>query len=120
MSKYGDALGVWEIRIGGSELDIRPRMGDNRVFRSIMMNPKFKDDPAGRLDAFEDWFSGLLKREVPPRDKFEEEEQRAFIEFNSMALFEETLVKFRWTTRDELERSKKDSLGDLKKSIGGN
>ena len=28
--KYGEALGVWEVRIGGGEFDLHPEMGDNR------------------------------------------------------------------------------------------
>lgn len=119
MGKYGEALGVWELRIGGASVDLRPRMGDNRSFRNVMMNPRFKDEPAARLDAFEDWFLALLQRDCPPKDDRERDEQRWFVELNAMQLFEETMIKFRWTTREEMEKSKSESLRDLKKSIGG-
>lgn len=119
MSKYGEAMGVWHIEVGGADLDLKPKIGDNRKLLRIMSAKEYKNDTARRLEAFMDWFLGLLRRDYPvPKDSEEYQEQEEFVEFNVNALFEETLVKFRWSTREELEKQKKESAGELKKLIG--
>ena len=114
MGKFADALGIWELKIGKVDFELKPKMGDNRRFRRIMMNDKFKKDNAGRMEQFEDFFVELVKRDYPEEDEIE---TKLFVEFNSQVLFEETMVKFRWSTRKELDQSKEDSIKDLKKSM---
>lgn len=111
--KFGEAIGIWHITLGGSDLELKPAMGDNRKFRKILMeNQKNK---VGLMDKFEDFMVELIKRDYPEDD---ENQIKMFVEFNSQGLFEEVMIKFRWTTKDDLEQSKKEALKDLGKLTG--
>ena len=112
MGKYGEALGIWHLEVGGADLDLKPVKGDNRKFRRILMNETYKKDKAGMMEAFEDFMIEIIKRDNPNDDP---NDIAQYVEFNSQSLFEEVMVKFRWTTREELNKSKQETLKDLKK-----
>lgn len=116
--KFGEAIGLWQIDIDGVNLDLKPKMGDNRKFRKIIMNENYKKDRGAMFDKFEEFMLGMIRRDYPPATDEDKNLQDEFVEFNVNKLFEEVMVKFRWTTRDELEKSKKETVSDLKKSIG--
>lgn len=116
--KFAMSLGVWELpRFADYKYDIKPRLGDNRAFRRIMMNQKTMNNNLARMEEFDKWFITLIARDYPadPVERIEE-----FVEFASTELFEDTMVKFRWTTKEKLEESRRDSLKDLKKLTGDN
>ena len=46
-----------------------------------------------------------------------EEEIRHFVELNVNRLFEDAMIAFRWTTKEEMEKSKREGLTELKKSM---
>ena len=77
-----------------------------------MNNTKDKDV---LMDKFEEFMFELIKRDNPddPDERIKE-----YIEYNVQDLFEETMVRFRWTTKESLDQSKKEAMGDIKKSIG--
>ena len=116
MSKYGQALGIWELRVGGGDIDLRPKMGDNRKFRRILMDDRYKKDQALRFEAFEEFMFNMIKRDNPDDN---DEEIKCYVEENCLQLFEEAMVKFKFTTQSELDRNRKEALGELKKEIGG-
>jgi len=110
--KFGEALGIWHLTVGGANFELRPKMGDNRKFRRLLMNEEYKKDKAGMMEKFEDYLFELIKRDHPQDD---EAKIKEYIEFNTTELFEQTLVKFRWTSQAELDKAKKETLVDLKK-----
>ena len=116
--KFAEAIGVWQLDIEGVKLDLKPKMGDNRKFRKIIMNENYKKDRGAMFDKFEEFMLGIIRRDYPPTTDEDKALQDEFVEFNVNKLFEEVMVKFRWTTKEEMEKSKKEALGDLKKSIG--
>ena len=83
------------------------------------MDEKTKNDKSAKYDKFEDFMVELLMREhtynSPEEEKELREDLSVFVEFNVEKLFEETMVAFRWTTKDELDKAKKDVSKETKK-----
>ena len=115
MSKLGESVGVWNIKVSGADINVMPRVGDNRKFRRVVMNDQNKKDKAGMFEKFEDMLVAMIVRDNPADPDLKEIKVREYVEFNSNELFEETMVKFKWSTKEELEKSRKEALGDLKK-----
>jgi hypothetical protein len=113
--RYGEAIGLWHIDIGGANFDIKLQMGDGRKLRNILVeNTK---DKTNLFDKFTEFMVDLIKRQYPEDDI---DKIKMYVEFHSMPLFEESQVTFRYTTRDALDKSKKEFLAEMqdsKKSI---
>lgn len=120
MSKYGKSIGVLHIDINDADLEIRPKMGDNNKLMQIMMNKDNKNNQYKLMQSFQDFLIGLIKRDNPPQTDDETDELNMFVEFNIMKLFEEILVHFGWSTREEMEKARTESMQDIKNSIGSN
>ena len=112
MGKFGQSIGILELEVGEVNFSIKPRMGDNYNLQKIMMDNKYKNDNATRMKVFGDWIVDILRRDNPDEP---ENEIREFVEFNILKLFEEIIIGFKWTTREEFEKSKE---SDIKKLIG--
>jgi hypothetical protein len=112
MSKYGEALGIWELTIGNADLKIRPRKGDNLELMNILK--RNKNDEDAFFDAIYSFLIKIIGRDVPPNDDKEKDELCEYVEFNLMELFKEMMVKFRWSTKEQMNKlvsdaSKKES-----------
>jgi len=118
MSRYAEAIGIWELKVGGLDFDLKPQKGDNRRFRKILMDDSAKKDKSLLFDRFEDFMVELICRDYPCADEKEKEELKQFVEMNVNTLFEETMVTFRWSTKEQMEKAKKEALGDTKKLLG--
>ena len=46
MGKYGEALGLWELRVGGFDKDLKPQKGDNLKLMRLMTEAKKRNDEA--------------------------------------------------------------------------
>ena len=113
--KFGEALGIWHIDVGGADLDLKPKMGDARRFRNIMMgHSKDKDK---MFEAFEQYMIELIARDYPEDAK---ERIAEFVEVNLLQLFTQIMIRFRWSSEEEIENAKKESEQELKKLIGDN
>jgi len=113
--RYGEAIGIWSLKIGDADLELKPKLGDNRKFMRLMMDNS--KDKGTLMDKFFEFMVSLIHRDYPedPIEKINE-----YVEFNINSLFEEIMIKFRWTTRDAMEAARKESLNDLKKLTGAN
>jgi len=111
MGKYGEAIGIWELKIGGADLKLRPKKGDNLELMNLLRKNKNNEEKFS--EGLYTYLYGLISREVPPVDDKEKEELSEFVEFNLMKLFEEMMIAFRWTTKAEIE---KQFGGESKKS----
>jgi hypothetical protein len=124
MSKYGESLGIWELKIGGVDLKIIPTADDLLNFRNMMMDNTTKGDTKKRLDLFDKFIFDIIKRDVPPVDEKEENELKMYVRLNINDLFDETMITFKWLKREDLEEQKnklKDIAGDkIKNLIEGN
>ena len=111
--KFGQSLGLWHLTVGGADLELKPRMGDNRNFRKILLDEDNKKNKARMFEKFEEFMTNIIKRDYPNEgDRVPE-----YVELNTNELFEEVMVQFRWTTREELEKTKKESIEGIKKLI---
>ena len=110
MSRFARAVGVWSLKLGEEEIELKPRMGDNRKLMKIMMNDQLKKDKSLLMERFMDFLEEIIVREYPEENK---EDIKMAIEFNVNYLFEETLIAYNWTSRHELEKSKQEELKKL-------
>ena len=101
-SRYGEMLGLWELRIGGFDKDLRPQMGDNKKLLRIMTESKKRNDDAFLMEQIGEFIKDLIARDHPPRSEEEKKELDIYVEFNIIQLMKELLVVFRWATRDDL------------------
>ena len=114
MSKFANAIGVWDLKLGTVELDLKPKMGDVKLFRNILVNDKVRKDKQLLFDKFADFMYNLILKDYPEEDK---EEMKEWIEVNLNKLFEEAMIAFRWSSREDMEKSKTESIEDLKKQM---
>jgi hypothetical protein len=117
MGKFSGALGVLEIKKDDYNFELKPVMGDVRRFRNIMMEGASNKDKNRLYDKMADYIVNLIHKHYNEENI---EEIKEFVELYLNPLFEEFMVSFKWTTREELEKSKKESLSDLKKKIEQN
>lgn len=108
MSKYGEALGIWEITIGGANLKVKPRKGDNLELMNIFKAHKNQEEGFER-DLSEFLFK-IISRDEPPQSDLEREELEQYIEFNFNQLLKELMIKFRWASRETLDQAESDAL----------
>lgn len=114
MSKYGSALGVWDLKIGRTEeqgpLQLHPSHKDNRTLLSLVMDNQIKTNPNLLLDRISDFLKKLIRKEYPPENEQEELELDAYVDSNLLELMNETLVTFKLAKKEDLEAQKKDML----------
>jgi len=114
MGKFSNALGIWDFTVSEEEYELKPTMDDVRTFRKLITNDDLRKNKSRLFDSFVDYMTELLSKGYPTEDK---SEIKMFVELNVNQLFEEAMVAFRWTTREDLLESKKEALGKLKKSM---
>ena len=115
MSKFSKSLGVWELpEIDGIKVELKPRMKDIRLFRSILVSDDNRKNKDLLFNKFSDMMVSMIKEAEPVET---EEEIRHFVELNVNRLFEDAMIAFRWTTKEEMEKSKREGLTELKKSM---
>ena len=120
MSKYGQSLGVWELKVGGADLKLVPTADDLLDFRNLMTDGNSKGNIKERLRMFEEFIYKIIKRDVPPIDDKEDKELKFYVRLNVNDLFDETMVVFKWTTKEELEEQKnkmKEVVGEKAKNL---
>ncbi len=105
MGKYGEALGIWELKIGGADLKVRPRKGDNLELMNIMK----KKDEDNFLSGVYSLLIKIIERDTPPQTNEEKTELEEYVEFNLMDLFKEMMIKFKWATPDQINKMESDA-----------
>jgi hypothetical protein len=110
MGKYGESLGIWELKIGGANLKLKPLNGDNYKLMDAMIEAKKTKNEAIMMKNVANLLKEMIKRDCPPDNEQEENELDEYVEFNILALLEEMMVKFRWATKEGLEKTKGDAL----------
>lgn len=108
MSRYGEALGLWELRVGGFDKDLRPKKGDNLKLTRLMTEAKKRNDEAFLIEQISTFIKELISRDHPPLNDDERLELDLYVEFNQIELMKELLVKFRWSTKEAMEKAEGD------------
>jgi hypothetical protein len=117
MGKFGEGIGQLELDIDGTEFTLKPTLQDLKKFKRILYNQKLVNDIEARMDKFKEWMMTQMTRDYPEEDKVELE---SFVELYDQKLFEEMMISFRMTTREELDNNKKTEEEKLKKNLIGN
>jgi len=124
MGKFSNSLGVWDLELGEVKLELRPKMKDVREFRGVLMNEKSRDNKSLLFNSFIDYMWKLIEKEYPEDAQVTnpdgDNELKLWLELNVNVLFEEAMVAFKWTSREELEKNKQSQLAELKKKISNN
>jgi len=111
MSRYGQAIGIWEISVGGANLRVKPRTGDNLELMNI-----FKRNQGNEAQFSKDIFDFLVKiisRDEVPQNDQEKDELNQYVEFNLNELIRELMIKFKWTTPEAMKQMESDVLKKL-------
>lgn len=114
MGKFANSIGIWDLKIGKVEVDLKPEMNDVRTFRNILVKDEHRKEKSMLFDKFAEFMLELIRRNEKEEPV---EEVKEFIEININKIFEEAMVTFKWTTREELKQQKKETIKELKKSM---
>ena len=118
-SRFAKAIGVWEIDLCKPKLELKPTMRDVKEFRNILINEKTRKNRALLFDNFGDFIFNLINAQYPTECQLKDEngdnEVRTWVELYLSPLLEEAMVAFKWATKEELEKTKKESVKELKK-----
>lgn len=114
MSRFSKALGVWEIGLCDPALELKPTMQHVRKFRKILLEDQNRKDKNLLYDKFSDFMFEMVKERYSEEN---DDEMKTWIELHINPLFEEAMVAFKWTSKEELEKSKKEGIEDLKKKM---
>ena len=109
ISKYGESIGRFELRVAGFDKEITPKKGDARRLLKIMLEAKDKGT-AYLFDNFETFVKDMIRRDYPPINETERDELDMFVEYNLIQLLIEIQIAFRFVTREDIERQKKEAL----------
>lgn len=109
--KYGQALGIWELRVGGFDKDLKPKKGDNLKLSRLLNESQKRKDNAWMMEQMNNFLYEMIARDHPPLNDAEKEELEKYVEFNLMDLIKETLIAFRWTTKEKMEAEEKKAQG---------
>lgn len=118
MSRYGEAIGFWELRIGGFNKDLKPQKGDNLKLMRLMSESKKRNDEAWMMEQLGSFVKDLIKRDHPPLNQAEIDELDMYVEFNILQLMQELLIAFRWSTKEQMEKLGSDDLKKLMPQAG--
>ena len=118
MSRYANSIGILELDIDGVKSDLKPTTDDVKEFREILFNKKYKNDTSALFSAIEEFVIKLIKRFYPCADTQEEDELKMHVALNTKAYFEELMVAFKFTTKEQIKEQEKEALSNLKNLIG--
>jgi hypothetical protein len=114
MGKFESALGIWKSSLQGFEFELKPTFKDVRGFRELMMN-----NSKNKNKLFDDFALYMTKMIV---DAYPDEDKSLIIDNVELfinQLFEDAMIQYRWTTKEELEKNKAEANVELKKLIEG-
>jgi len=113
IGKFSNAIGQWEVNEGGISFELVPTMGDVKRLRNIVLNDKIRKDKPLMMDKFADFMHGLIVEKYPEEDK---QEIREWVEVNCMNLMTSAMVAFKFTSEEDLEKSKRSAEEEIKKA----
>jgi len=111
MGKYGEAIGIWEIRIAGAEVDVTPQIDDSRALRNIMSEMK---DKKLKFTNIENLLKKIIKRDNPDDDDKDIED---FVVTNFYPLMEAMMVKFKLTTEEKVKQAEDETRAEIKNLV---
>ena|SRR3990167_6033787 len=120
MGKYGEALGLWELRVGGFDNNLKPVKGDNLKLTRLMGEAKKRNDEAWMMEQLGSFVKDLIVRDHPPLNDVEKNELEMYVEFNIVELMKELLIAFRWSTKEQMDKIGEDQIKKGMLQVGKN
>jgi len=106
--KYAAYVGKIELQIGEFKKEIAPKVGDGRQFLKIITSAESNKELL--FDKFAPYMFNILAREEQDMTPEDNQELELFIDMNLMTFLNEVMIAYNMTTREELEKAKKDTL----------
>lgn len=121
MSRFGEALGIWEKEINGVTYKLEPTMEDILEFRKAISqatNMKTRQIDLGILDqSVMKLFEKFVLKAEPSLNLQERKELRDYIAIHLSAITDEMMVVLKQTTKENIEKAKEELLEEDKKKI---
>lgn len=102
ISKYGQSIGFWNLKVGGADFQLKPKKGDNLKLMDLINKSKNNNDEF--FKNMMEFIKGIISRDYKPETPNEIEELDMYVEFNIIPLVQETMIAFRWTTREAMDK----------------
>ena len=114
MGKFGECIGIWHLTVGGADLHLKPKIGDNYKLFEIMNNAKKSGNESLLFKDVGKFLKELIDRDDAPANDEEKEQAEQYVELNIAELIKETLVRFRWTTKEKYDQMEGEQLKNVK------
>lgn len=116
ISKYAEALGIWEHKIGNIEHKLKPRKSDNLELSKVL--DTYRKDKVTLMEKVGDLYEIMVLRDDPPAEE-DKNDLKEFIGLNLPKILTDTMLKFKWIDEESLEQEKQrlmeEELDDKKK-----
>ena len=127
---YAGALGIWSHKLHCDECldkkeeerkedcskcikhELKPKKIDNLAFSRINGNKQREDDTAWKLEQVGELYTTIVLRQYP---QISEQEKKDLDEFTGLRLNQimtDMLIRFRWTTKEDMDKARAKLLGE--------
>ena len=114
MGKYDEALGIWRHTVGEITNEVKPKKGDNLRISRILDESKKRNDNTAMIEALTNLYCEMVLRDKPIIDPKEKEDFLLWAEMNQMTVVMDMLIAFRWTTREQIDKTMADVMSPKK------
>lgn len=117
MSKYSEAVGVWNHKIDKIEHKIVPVMEDNERLANIIGAYQKDKDFAKMIKTMRDFYVGLVERSDVTLTDTDKADLRTWASLNQKTIFTDVMIAFKWMKADDLKKAEMMQEDELKKSL---
>jgi len=115
MGKYAEALGIWKHAIGNVEHSLVPKMGDNDKIANIIRSYQQSKDLGSLMKNIRATYVEFVLRDYPQLKGGEDEKELLlWAEVHQRQIMEDMLIAYKWQTKEDLEKAKKEQGDSLK------
>lgn len=107
-----------ELKVADEVFTIKPKMGDNLRISKIMNDSQKTKNLANMFSEFNNLAIDMIVRSDNTLTDEDKQDLQLLIEMNQMAVMEEILIAFRWSTREDFDKAR--SSDTVKNLIGAN
>jgi len=116
MGKYGEAIGILDLDIGGINHKLTPAMGDNEVVSNIVSQYQKTRNQSQFFKDINNFTFKIISREDNTLTDTDKEELKLLIELNQSDVMKNIMIAFKWTTKKGIEEAE-NQAGDMVKNL---
>jgi len=117
VSKYKEAIGIWEHKIGSITHNIVPEEDDNYKFLRVKKEAQKADDDETLFKGVGNLYFDMVFRTDKALSEDDQKWLKNWISINISQIVKDFLIAFRWTTKENLDKAESDQKKNLNKSI---